>query len=140
MNDQNVCPNIDTHYSTKCILRQLNGESAIIVPTYDVVNNTSCTAVFDLKKLMWHKIYFDSYLIGRGGHMISFDNASRILYLGGFDVNEEKSKIIHELIGDEYWETWSVKLPVPIGNDTIISIPNKASLTCTKQKTSLGNF
>ena len=69
---------------------------------------------------------------------MSFKNETRILYLGGFDVNGNKLKTIYELVDSKSWILWSQQLPLPIGNDTIIGMDSKLVGSCHPPSIPLG--
>ena len=98
-------------------------DNTIIVPTYDEEEKKPCTAMFDIHDMKWKRVTLDNRIGPNGGQLLSIANDSKILYLGGFDQNRNKLNTIFELIEDKYWKLWSAKLPVPIGNDTIITMP-----------------
>ena len=90
--------------------------------------------------MKWKSVQFDNRIGPNGGHLLSIANESRILYLGGFDKNGYKLDTIYELIEDKYWKLWPVKLPVPIGNDILITLPTKATKKCHVLKFPLGTI
>ncbi len=127
LKDQNICGNVSIFYSAKCEMRNQN---EIIVPTFDAKTNKPCTAIYDLKSKNWTKVKSDQRSNPKGGHLMSFANQTRILYLGGFDENNTKTYTVYELIDDKYWKLWDQKLIMPIGNDTIINIPPGGIKSC----------
>ncbi len=123
MANQTVCKHSPIEYSTKCAIRKTtsNGKE-VVVPTFDPIANTPCTAIFDIDSSKWKKVVKDERKAIIGGHVMSTANQTTVLYLGGFDSNGVKLNTIYELKEGKLWEAWRVNLPLPIGNETIIPI------------------
>ena len=97
-------------------------KNEIIIPLYETLTKKPCTAIYDIKSKQWKKVLSDERSNPHGGHLMSFANNTRILYLGGFDENDIKTETVYELIEDKYWKLWDQRLVMPIGNDTVINI------------------
>ena len=92
--------------------------------------------------MTWRKLKVDHRKGGNGGHLFNNKNNTQILYLGGFD-NKQQVKLdtIYELNEEERWTKWDVKLPMPVGNDTVIPFQQSKSITdCEKLSTPLGIY
>ena len=139
ISDKHICPNERSLYDTKCILRKEKTRKKIVISLSYYSKTSPCTAVFDLNASTWNKIQEDTIKAGPGGHLLGFENDTRTLYLGGFDINGNKLRTVYELVNDNHWKLWSQQLPLPIGNDTIISMNPKFSENCQPPSFSLGN-
>ncbi len=140
ISDKHICPNERSLYDTKCILRKEKTRKKIVISLSYYSKTSPCTAVFDLNASTWNKIQEDTIKAGPGGHLISFENDTRILYLGGFHINGTKLRTIYELVNDDHWMLWSKELPLPIGNDTFLALPTKFSKKCHPPSTPYGKI
>ena len=125
-------------YKTSCILKREGTKKQVVISTSYHSKETPCFAIFDLTTLTWDKVQEESSFPGPSGHLLSFENDTRILYLGGFDINGNKLRTVYELIDNNHWKLWSQQLALPIGNDTIINVDPKFSTKCQPPDISLG--
>ncbi len=121
--DRSPCRKIvpQNHY-TPCGLvktkKETNDTHEIIIPTMNEMNE-SCTAILMWPSLNWTRMNDDLRPQPLGGHVLTFANRTRLLYLGGAANNFEKGlRTIYEYEGQVLgWRRWANSLPVPLSDN-----------------------
>ncbi len=140
MPNQTLCHRPDRVYSTQCTLNEANG-TKIIILSYDSKSKRICTMKFDPQSFEWILVQNDNLTSpGPGGSLMSFENQTKILYLGGFDSNGNKLRTVYELKDDDLWHVWPEKLTIPIGNDTVVRLDPGFVNKCKTPSLSIGNI
>ncbi len=107
--------------------------------TYSSKLKNICSLEFDLQSLQWTLLNNDNgQLPGPGGSLLSFQNHTRILYLGGYDYEGNKLRTVYELKDDNKWDVWPEKLMVAIGNDTVVHAGSEFISQCESPSLPIG--
>ncbi len=112
-----------SHTVCRAMKLSKNGQVDVVIPTFDIENNSSCTAVFKWPEKSWHRVVSDKRKTPLGGALASFNRDTRLIYAGGFENGNQSSNLIYEYEGlDQGWRLWHTKAPMPFADAPFIGV------------------
>ena len=125
--NRNPCLSVDMSIvvDMECavVKSKLDDQEWLLVPMFSNEDG-ACTAALNFQTLKWYKSALDQRHGIIGGHIVSMEDNSRLLYLSGRSISGELQRTIFEFINLKTgWIQWSENvLPVAFDNATFIQI------------------
>ncbi len=122
MSEHSPCGQTNS-FNTHTVCGTVKSKKEVVIPTMDYLSGNPCTAVFKWPSQTWHRMAFDQRKSPLGGAVATYNSNGRLVYLGGFDINDMPSDVIYEYEGVERgWRIWDKKAPMPIANASFVTV------------------